>query len=142
MIPPTEELASNPVYYPTGKMVHKQVADAKAIVTVTDYQTPEYRNRENGTRCHAPFPAGVYNEANYGCGLKALAYVLNNYCNVSIGKTTEFISDITQGTVRMYVGMTNGLGRGVPERLRKAAETSFRNSSFPLQCIPILQPAK
>ena len=104
-----EAITSNPDYYLTGKEIRKQVVDVKMIVTVTEYLAMEYRNRKTGSRYHAPFPVGVSNDVNYGPGVKGLSYFLNNYCNVSIDKTREFLSGLTDGEVNLSAGMINSL---------------------------------
>lgn len=58
-IPVTEEIKNNPDLYPTGNIIKKQVIDISFTITVTEYQTPEYRNRKTGTRIHASFPEGI-----------------------------------------------------------------------------------
>ena len=60
--------------------------------------------KPTGTRLHAPFPAGVINDVNYGASVKALAFLLNNYYDVSIAKTKQCISDITKGIVNLSTG--------------------------------------
>lgn len=109
MIAAPDEITLNPDFYMTGKEIHKQVIDVKMIVTVTEYVAMEYRNRKTGARYHAPFPAGVENDVNYGQGIKGLSYYLNNYCNVSIEKTKEFLSGLTDGEVNISTGMINNL---------------------------------
>lgn len=47
---------------------------------------PQFRNIHTGQRVHADFPVGVVNDANYGSSIKALAFLLNNRCGVSIDK--------------------------------------------------------
>lgn len=104
-------ITSNPDFYPTGKEIRKQVVDVKMLVTVTEYVAMEYRNRKTGSRYHAPFPDGVENDVNYGSGVKGLSYFLNNYCNVSIEKTREFLSGVSDGEINLSTGMINNLGR-------------------------------
>lgn len=86
VIIPPPSFADNPDFYPTGRKITKQLIDISVSVNVTDYSTDEYRNRKTGARCHAPFPAGIVNDVNYGPSIKALAFLLNNYYNVSIAK--------------------------------------------------------
>ena len=104
IIPAPASFEDNPDLYPTGKKIIKQLIDISISVNVTDYITDEYRNRKNGARCHAPFPAGIVNDVNYGSSVKALAFLLNNYYNVSIAKTKQCISDITKGVVNISTG--------------------------------------
>ncbi len=111
MIPVPQDILNNPDYYLTGKIIRKQVADIEFHVSVTEYQTPEYRSRSTGKRGHAPFPDGVVNEFNYGENTKALAFLLNNYCDVSIEKTAELISGLSDERITLSKGMVNSLSR-------------------------------
>lgn len=110
-IPAPSHVTCNPDFYPTGKTIRKQLIDLKVVVTATDYCALEYRKRSTGTRYHAPFPFGVCNEVNYGASTKALAFLLNNYCNVSVEKTQAFLWDATDGVIKLSTGMINGLGK-------------------------------
>lgn len=114
-IPVPSDIISNPDYYLTGKMITKQVCDIEVSVSVTEYTTPEYRSRSTGKRGHAPFPNGVINEFNYGPNSKALAFLLNNHCNVSIDKTSALISEISDGKVMFSRGFINDLPRQFSE---------------------------
>lgn len=104
IIPAPDSFASNPDLYPTGKKITKQLIDISISVNITDFIADEYRNRKTGARCHASFPAGIVNDVNYGSSIKALAFLLNNYYNVSIAKTKQCISDITKGVVNISTG--------------------------------------
>ena len=44
------------------------------------------------------------NDVNYGSSVKALAFLLNNHYNVSIAKTKQCISDITNGVINISTG--------------------------------------
>ena len=103
-IPAPESFKDNPDLYPTGKQITKQLIDINVFVSVTDFITDEYRNRISGSRVHAPFPIGIVNDVNYGPSVKSLAFLLNNYYNVSINKTRQCISDITNGIVNISDG--------------------------------------
>lgn len=104
IIPAPESFISNPDLYPTGKKITKQLIDVSISVNVTNFIADEYRNRKTGARCHAHFPDGIINDVNYGSSIKALAFLLNNYYNVSIAKTKQCISDITKGIVNISTG--------------------------------------
>ena len=104
IIPASESFTDDPNLYPTGKQITKQLIDINVSVSVTDFITDEYRNRITGSRVHAPFPEGIANDVNYGSSIKALAFLLNNYYNVSINKTRQCISDITNGIVNISDG--------------------------------------
>lgn len=103
-LPIPDEFTDNPDIYPTGKTITKQLIDISVCVNVQEFIADEFRNRKTGTRLHAPFPKGVVNEVNYGASIKAFAFLLNNYYNVSIQKTRQCISDITYGTINLSTG--------------------------------------
>jgi len=108
-IPVPDRILSNTDYYLTGKTITKQFVDIEVSVNVTQYSTPEYRSRLTGKRGHAPFPDGITNELTYGSNVKALAFLLNNYCNVSLDKTQELIEGISKGKIILSKGLINGL---------------------------------
>lgn len=105
----TPEMLADPDLYPTSEFITKQKVDIHVTVSVTEYRAQVYRSRTTGRRVHAPFPEGVVNEFNYGENAKALAFLLNNYCNVSIDKTSELISGLTSGAIHLSKGMINHL---------------------------------
>ena len=111
IIPAPKEFLENPDLYPTGKKIKKQLIDIHLHVTVTDYVTEEFRSRSTGRRLHAAFPNGIVNSVNYGSALKAYAFLLNNYYNVSIAKTKQCLSDLTSGAVSLSTGMICNLAR-------------------------------
>ena len=104
-LPIPEEFIGNPDIYPTGRTITKQLVDVQFTVKVQDYIADEFRSRSTGTRLHAPFPTGITNSVNYGSSVKALAFLLNNYYNVSMGKTKQCIADMTRGVVSLSTGM-------------------------------------
>ena len=108
-IPVPDSILDHPDYYLTGKIITKQLIDISVSTHVTEYSTREYRNRLTGSRGHAPFPAGVVNDTNYGENVKALAFLLKDYCNVSIDKTQELIEGITNGKIVLSKGTISGL---------------------------------
>lgn len=111
VLPPSQVILSNGDFYPTGKFISKQVADIDIHLSVTEYSAQIYRNRVTGERYHAPFPEGVSNEFNYGKNVKALAFLLNNYCNVSIDKTQELLQGITNDKLILSKGLINSLSK-------------------------------
>lgn len=115
---PPPAVTENKDFYPTGKYITKQVADLELQVSVTEYRTQIYRNRISGERYHAPFPDGISNEFNYGKKVKALAFLLNNYCNVSIDKTQELLREITDSKIILSKGLINSL----PKQFSTATE--------------------
>jgi hypothetical protein len=110
-IPAPKEYENNPLFKPTGKVVSKQVVNIKVSLEVTEYFTPEFRNTKTGQRVHAVFPESAVNDVGYGGSVKALAFLLNNHCNVSIDKTRGLLSELTGGALEISKGMVNGLCR-------------------------------
>ena len=110
-IPAPKEYADNPCYRATGKIVAKQVVDIRIEIICNEYRTPEFRHIRTGQFVHADFPDGVVNDVNYGGSIKAFAFLLNNYCNVSIKKVKGFLSELTGGKLMISAGMINGLSK-------------------------------
>ena len=124
-IPTPDEISSNPDLYPTGKDIIRQLIDISISVNVTDYIAEEYRNRKTGTRYHAAFPNALASSVNYGPSVKALAFLLNNYYNVPVAKTSQCISDITRGIINISAGTICNLSSEF-----SAATESERNKIF------------
>ena len=108
-LPVPKEFLNNPDIYPTGKVITKQLVDIRVNVYVRDFIAEEYRSRTTGARMHAPFPSGMVNDVTYGASVKAFAFLLNNYYNVSIAKTRQCISDITRGVINLSTGTISNL---------------------------------
>lgn len=121
-LPAPENAINNPDFYPTNKFITKQMMDLEINVSVTEYRAQIFRSRSTRKRVHASFPKGVINEFNYGENAKALAFLLNNYCNVSIDKTSELIRGISDGKITLSKGLINSLSKqfsSVTEKERK-----------------------
>ena len=110
-IPAPDKYANNPNYKLTGKTITKQMVDIRLNIIVNEYSTPEFRNVITGQRVHAEFPEGVVNEVNYSGNIKTFLFLLNNHCNVSIAKTSDFLSELTKGGLKISTGMINGLSK-------------------------------
>ena len=119
-IPAPKEYADNPNYVLTGRIIRKQLVDIRVEVDAVEFSTPEYRDVRTGVRVHAEFPGGLVNEVTYGGNAKSLAFLLNNYGNVSIGKVSELMSELTGGKLNMSTGMICGLSKEFS--LKTAAE--------------------
>ena len=124
-IPAPEEYVNNNCYRPTGRTITKQVVNLKVSVLVDEYTTAEYIHIPTGVRVHAEFPDGVINDVNYGGGVKAFAFLLNNRCNVSIDKTRSFLSDLTDGALNISKGMINGLSREFSKKTKAEQDKAF-----------------
>jgi hypothetical protein len=122
-IPPIEEHL-HPDYKTTGRTITKQLVNIRVILDVTEYSTPEFRFY-NGQRVHAPFPEGLVNEVTYGGSIKAFAFLLNNRCNVSIEKTTDFIAELTGGELKLSTGMISGLSKEFSKKTEPEQKKAF-----------------
>jgi hypothetical protein len=124
-IPAPEKYANSPDYKPTGKTIVKQVVGICVKVVVDEYSTPEFRHVRTGQRVHADFPAGVVNEVNYDGSVKSFAFLLNNYCNVSVAKVASFLSELTYGELKISTGMINGLSKEFSARTEEEQKKAF-----------------
>lgn len=122
--PPSEYMDSS-LYKPTNKTITKQLVDIQVVVSVCEYFTPEFRNIKTGQRVHAKFPLNLQNDINYGGGIKAFAFLLNNHCCVSINKTCEFLSGLTKGQVNISKGMVNGLSKDFSNKTKAEQNEVF-----------------
>lgn len=63
---------------------------------------------------------------NYDGSIKAFLYLLNTDCCVSIDKCSKFLSDLTDGKLKISKGMINGLGKEFAENTEKEQKELFR----------------
>ena len=122
-IPPVQEHL-HPDYKETGRTITKQLVNIRVILDVAEYSTPEFRFY-NGQRVHAPFPEGLVNEVTYGGSVKAFAFLLNDRCNVSIEKTSDFIYELTNGGLKLSTGMINGLSKDFSKKTEPEQKKAF-----------------
>lgn len=106
-----EEVLNDPDFKKTKKTIKKQVVGIHLELDVTEYHADVYYNPKTGERIHAPFPAGVINDVNYDGSIKAFLFLLNNECCVSIDKSQKFLSDLTNGELKISRGMINNLSK-------------------------------
>jgi len=133
-IPAPEIYAGSPDYTPTGKTITKQLVDIHVDLAVTEYSTPEYRHVRTGERVHADFPGGLELDVTYGGGIKAFAFLLNNYCNVSIVKASDLLFELTGGRLRVSAGMINGLA----EEFSLKTEAEQKKAFAEIQLCPVM----
>lgn len=118
-IPGPEEVVNSKEYRPTGKLIRRQLILLHVSTEVVEYVTPEYVSRVTGKKVHAAFPEGVKDDVNYDGTVKAAAYLLNNQCYVSIGKTGEFLKTVSGGKLELSAGMICGLSKEFSEKTQK-----------------------
>jgi len=110
-IEPPKEYLDISNYKPTGKIIKKQVVSLRIALDVDEFSTPEFIDLRTMKHVHAAFPEGIVNEVSYDGSIKAIAFMLLNYCNVSIEKVREFLSEITGGQLEISHGMISGLSK-------------------------------
>lgn len=126
-IPAPEEFLQKDRYVPTGKLLRKQLISVQISTSVTEYITEEFLDRKTGHLVHAEFPAGVINDVNYDGSVKALAWLLNNECYVSIGKTRTFLKEISDGKIELSEGMICNLSRQFSDKTKAERDDIFLN---------------
>jgi Transposase IS66 family/Family of unknown function (DUF6444) len=124
-IPPPKEYVDNPDYKPTGRIIKRQRVGLKVLPYTEEYVTIEFKNIKTGKLVYAEFPAGVVNDVNYDGSVKAFAFLLNNHCNVSMDKTREFISEVTDGALQISKGMICGLSQEFSEKSKAEQAEAF-----------------
>ncbi len=122
-----EKYANSPDYRPTGKTIRKQLVDIHLQVVTKEYYTPEFRHVRTGQRVHAEFPLGVVNDVNYNGSVKAFAFLLNSHCNVSIAKTSEFLSELTNGAIKLSTGMISKLTKVFAQKTEADQAKAFND---------------
>lgn len=124
-LPTPDEYANNPDYEPTGRTIRRQRVGVRVLPYTEEYVAVEFKNKKTGKLVYADFPVGVENDVNYDGSVKAFAFLLNNYCNVSMDKTREFLSDLTGGALQISKGMICGLGKEFSEKSKAEQSEAF-----------------
>lgn len=124
-IPAPSIYRDDPNFKETGNIIRKQLIKLHVGVEVVEYHTPEFRNRTTGQRVHATFPEGLKDEVAYDGTVKAFAYLLNNECYVSIGKTQNFIKEVTGGSPDLSTGLICNLSKQFSEQTKEERDEIF-----------------
>lgn len=125
-IPTEKRFEEDPRFVPTGNIVSKQVIGIRAVPVVTEYTAMEFYDKKKGRTVHSPFPEGVVDDVNYDESMKAFLFLLNSRCNVSLEKTAQFVSNITDGALSPSVGMINGLCREFSSKSKQEQDDLFK----------------
>ena len=122
-LPVPKRVLDNPNRYElTGKEIRKQLVSAKLVVSATDYVAMEYRDILTGEKFHATFPAGMVDDVEYDSSVKALAFMLNEECNVSIGKTRQFLFDASHGMLDISTGAISNFTKEFSKKSKEDRE--------------------
>ncbi len=111
LLAPPQEVLEDPDFKKTGKTLVKQLINIRLVLEVQEYAADVYYNPKTGERVHAAFPAGVVDDVNYGGSIRAFLFLLNNDCCTSLDKSLRFLSDLTDGKLKLSKGMASKLGR-------------------------------
>lgn len=128
-----EKLKDSSRYIPTGKIVSRQTIGIAIVPVVTEYHALEFYDKKKGRKVHSAFPGGVTDDVNYDESMKAMLFLLNSRCNVSLEKTAQFVKDVTDGALSPSVGMINGLCREFS--LKSKPEQDSRLWSLTITCV-------
>ncbi len=131
-IPPFKAYNCALMYRPTGRIIKKQVISISLVTTVTQYETPEYIYLLSGRPVHAHFPKDCVDDVNYDTSVKAMAYMLNTTCNVSIGKVQNFMREISGGAIDLSAGMICNLSREFSRKSEKERQEIFTKHRQPM----------
>ena len=112
-------------YVPTGNVISRQAIGISIVPVVTEYRAAEFYDKKKGRNVHSAFPCGVMNDVNYDESMKAVLFLLNSRCNVSLEKTAQFVRDVTDGALSPSIGMINGLCREFSSKSGKEMDALF-----------------
>ena len=115
----------HPDYKETGRTIKKQLVELQVNLLVTEWATPEFRDMATGQRVHADFPEGLINEVTYGGSVKALAFIVQNHCNVSIMKTSDLLYELTGGKLRLSSGTICNLAKEFSQKTQAQQKKAF-----------------
>ncbi len=65
-------------------------------------------------------------DVNYDESMNAVLFLLNSGCNVSLEKTAQFVSDVTDGALSPSVVMISGLCREFSLKSKEEQDTLFK----------------
>ena len=122
---PVPDRLLHPDYKETGRTITKQLVDLQVNIVVTEWSTPEFRDLVTGQRVHADFPDGLVNEVTYGGSVKALAFIVQNHCNVSILKTSALMRELTGGKLHLSAGLINNLAKEFSQKTEAEQKKAF-----------------
>ena len=120
-----ERLKDGSRYVPTGNIISRQTVGISIVPVVTEYRAAEFYDKKKGRNVHSAFPCGVTDDVNYDESMKAVLFLLNSRCNVSLEKTAQFVRDVTDGALSPSVGMINGLCREFSSKSRQEQDRLF-----------------
>ena len=122
---PDDNILKDNNYIKTDKQIRKQVIDVSLSFKVIEYVADVYINKTDNSRYHQSFPNNINNEVNYGSSIKGLAYLLNNYCNVSIDKIIELFKQLSSDKLILSKGFINNLNKQFSDKSKEELNDLF-----------------
>jgi len=92
------------IVYKSECVSKKQHVDIEIIVKITEFQTFEGACDYCGKQYTSKFPEDIINTVNYGDNLKAVIAMLTNEGMVSIKRTVEIVSSLTNSRINVSEG--------------------------------------
>lgn len=129
-----KEVLEDPDFKKTGKEKVKQLVNISLKIEVKEYHADIYYNSKTNEYYHAPFPKGVVDDVNYDDGIRALLYLLNNDCCVSIDKCSQFLCDLSNGKLKISKGMINKLAKTFSDKSKSDLNEIFKH----IQSAPVM----
>lgn len=123
---PKEVLEHLDQWKKTGRTRTHLVYGITLMVNASCYVSDQWINKKTGKKIYSPFPEEAANEVNYGPSIKAAAALLNNYCNVSVRKTSEFFSELSNGAIQLSAGWVSGLKHEFSVKSKADREEIFK----------------
>lgn len=123
------DIVNNNDYVYTNKYLSRKLVDLSIDIKVKEFRSKIYKNVNTNKLYHALFPEGLDNEINYSSNIKAISYYLNNYCNVSIDKTKDFIYQITNHKLDLSKGFISNLNSQFHLRSKQEIDELFSSLS-------------
>lgn len=134
MLPDPDEYKNDPDYRETNDIVKRQKIFLEIRVKVVEYQAKVFRSIKTGSKVHAAFPEGYETDISYDGTVKAAMFLLNNECNVSLGKTRRYWAGLTGGQLRMSTGKINSLTKEFAGKTGEEKQEIYEK----LMCSPVL----
>lgn len=111
VLEPPKKFLNPKRYAPTGQYKTHQRQDLHVISVYSEVKAEGYKNLRTGKIEYPPFPQEYRNDVNFSGRVKALLHGLTYRCNVSIGKTRQFLLDITGGQMDVSTGCICNLAK-------------------------------
>lgn len=128
MMAPLSVIKNPDNYVKTGEKSRK-VVDIHVVTTVKEYVSDVYKDLTTGKTIYRAFPEDMSNEINFGPGIKAFCALMNNYANVPLRKTSQFLKELTDGKASISIATINSLSEVFGNRTKENRDQLFKTLS-------------